>query len=535
MKRTSILLLTMVFLFACADSREMADAPEQSEQLWTCGMHPHVLVSEAGQCPICKMDLVAVSMEPNTATAGVEISQNSSQSEQLWTCSMHPDVLVSEAGLCPICKMDLVAVTIEPNTAAATEPVDLSDHVHEAAEETGQERDILYWRAPMDPTYVSAGPGKSPMGMDLVPVYDAEQRSTGPTVIIDPVTVQNIGVQYAPVRQESLQRVIRSVSHVDYNEESFSRVNIKYSGWIERLYVDQTGQPVKAGQPMLEIYSPELVSTQEEYLLAFRNRQRLGESGMPAIASGAISLLKAARRRLSYWDITDEQIRALENSGKVTKTMTVFSPSDGFVIEKHAEQGMRIVSGMDLYRLADLSSVWLYAHFYEDEAPWIRAGQEVVMDLPYNPGKEYRGTVDYVYPYLDKQTRDIKVRLVFPNPRQELKPNMYANVNLRIHMGDMVTVVRDDAVIRSGTRDMVFVALGNGKFEPREIVLGVKGDGGMFQVVSGLSPGESVVTSAQFLLDSESRLKEAVQKMLASRRLQQSEVGDGAPTTITPR
>ncbi len=157
------------------------------------------------------------------------------------------------------------------------------------------------------------------------------------------------------------------------------------------------------------------------------------------------------------------------------------------------------------------------------------------MDLPYNPGKEYRGTVDYVYPYLDKQTRDIKVRLVFPNPRQELKPNMYANVNLRIHMGDMVTVVRDDAVIRSRTRDMVFVALGNGKFEPREIVLGVKGDGGMFQVVSGLSPGESVVTSAQFLLDSESRLKEAVQKMLASRRLQQSEVGDGAPTTITPR
>ncbi|MBT5874672.1 MAG: efflux RND transporter periplasmic adaptor subunit [Candidatus Latescibacteria bacterium] len=485
MKKISILLLTMALLFACADSEEIANAPEQSEQLWTCGMHPHVLVSEAGQCPICKMDLVAVNMEQ-----GATIS---------------------------------------------SESVDQSGHIHEAAERTEQERNILYWRAPMDPTYVSDSPGKSPMGMDPVPVYDGEQGSTGPTVIIDPVTVQNIGVQFSPVRQESLQRIIRSVSHVDYNEETFSRVNIKYSGWIERLYVDQTGQPVKAGQPMLEIYSPELVSTQEEYLLAFRNRQRLGESDMPAIASGAISLLKAARRRLSYWDITDDQIRALENSGTVTKTMTIFAPSDGFVIEKHVEQGMRVAAGMDLYRLADLSSVWLYAHFYEHEGPWIRAGQEVVMDLPYNPGKEYRGTVDYVYPYLDKQTRDIKVRLVFPNPRLELKPNMYANVNLKIHMGDVVTVVKDDAVIRSGTRDMVFVALGDGKFEPREIVLGVKGDGGLFQVISGLSPGESVVTSAQFLLDSESRLKEAVQKMLASRRLKQSEVGDGAPTTIKPR
>ena len=469
MKNLLFLMLTVTLLIGCSGAEQTAETPSQSDQLWTCGMHPDVLLSEPGQCPICKMDLVAVNMDETTEPEAGMAEDHSNVMEEV------------------------------PNTGI------------------DQDKKILYWRAPMDPTYVSDKPGKSPMGMDLVPVYEGE-ASAGPSIVIDPVTMQNIGVQTVPVRQENLYRAIRSVSHVDYNEETFSRVNIKYGGWIERMYVDQTGQPVRAGQPMLEIYSPELVSTQEEYLLAYRNSRKLGESSVESIASGARSLLKAARRRLQYWDITEEQIQALEKRGTVTKTMTIYAPSDGFVVQKHAEQGMRVMPGMDLYRLADLSTVWLYAHFYEHEAPWIKQGQMVEMELPYNPGKMYRGRVDYVYPYLDQQTRDVKVRLVFPNPRLELKPNMYANVNLKVHMGNAVTVVPDEAVIRSGTRDMVFVALGGGKFEPREVVVGVKGEGGLVQILSGVAPNEEVVTSAQFLLDSESRLKEAIQKMLDARR-----------------
>ncbi|MEE2710556.1 MAG: efflux RND transporter periplasmic adaptor subunit [Gemmatimonadota bacterium] len=459
-----------------------------------------------------------------------QIADTASQPDQVWTCGMHPDVLVRAPGQCPICKMDLV----KAESARSMEQIpDQSVAMVDASESQG--RKILYWRAPMDPTYVSDKPGKSPMGMDLVPVYEGEKASTGPAVVIDPVTMQNIGVQTTSVRRENLYRSIRAVSHVDYNEETFSRVNIKYSGWIERMFVDQTGQAVRAGQPMLEVYSPELVSTQEEYLLAYRNSQRLGDSSVTSIASGARSLLKAARRRLQYWDITDGQIQALENRGSVTKSMTIYAPSNGFVVEKHAEQGMRVIPGMDLYRLADLSTVWLFAHFYEQEAPWIKQGQTVEMSLPYNPGKMYRGRVDYVYPYLDQKTRDLKVRLVFPNPRLELKPNMYANVNLKVHMRDAVVVVPDDAILRSGTRDIVFIALGGGKFEPREVVLGVKGQGGLVQILAGVAPSEKVVTSAQFLLDSESRLKEAILKMLAPRRQMRSGGTEGQPIVIKPQ
>ena len=513
------LMITATILIGCGGAEQAADTASQSDQVWTCGMHPDVLVRAAGQCPICKMDLVAVNMDEAKETGSAVAENHSGDVHETveaaggWTCPMHPEITSAEFRQCPICRMDLV----KAESARSIEQMpDQAIAVADAGENQG--RKILYWQAPMDPTFVSDKPGKSPMGMEMVPVYEGEEGSTGPTVVIDPVTMQNIGVQTTPVRRENLYRSIRSVSHVDYNEETFSRVNIKYSGWIERMHVDQTGQAVRTGQPMLEVYSPELVSTQEEYLLAYRNSQKLGDSSVASIASGARSLLEAARRRLQYWDISEEQIQALEKRGSVTKSMTIYAPSNGFVVEKHAEQGMRVIPGMDLYRLADLSTVWLFAHFYEQEAPWIKQGQMVEMSLPYNPGKMYRGRVDYVYPYLDQKTRDVKVRLVFPNPRLELKPNMYANVNLKVHMRDAVTVVPDDAILRTGTRDIVFVALGGGKFEPREVVLGVEGQGGLVQILTGVAPNDNVVTSAQFLLDSESRLKEAILKMLAPRR-----------------
>ncbi|RMD90902.1 MAG: efflux RND transporter periplasmic adaptor subunit [Calditrichaeota bacterium] len=458
--------------------------------------------------------------------------------KQLWTCAMHPEVIVEQPGNCPICGMKLVPVK---NTTAGVTTTNKPDHESEnkivatVIEQQNKEakdgkkkgKKILYWRAPMDPTYISDKPGKSPMGMDLIPVYEGEEDlTTGPTVVIDPVVVQNIGVRTAKVEKRPLYRVIRTVGHLDYNEEKIYRVNVKFSGWIEKLYVDETGQEVYKGQPMLEIYSPELVTTQEEYLLALKNAKKLSESPFEEISEGTRSLLEATRRRLLYWDITEQQIKDLEEKGIITKTMALYSPVNGVVIEKKAEVGMHVMPGTDLYRIADLSTIWVYVHIYEYELPWVKPGQQVEMDLPYIPGEVFHGRVDYIYPYLDAKTRDVKLRLVFPNPDLRLKPQMYANIQIKSKLGDEVVAIPDEAVIHSGKRNIVFVAKGGGKFEPREVVLGALADGGFYQVIAGLKPGEEVVTSAQFLLDSESRLKEAIQKMLELRKKKTNEKVD---------
>ena len=453
-------------------------------------------------------------------SGGEEVEQAAAGQKQLWTCAMHPQVVVEEPGNCPICGMELVPLQQEPaegvaESAPAGAQAEMADMPRTAEP---QERRILYWRAPMDPTYISDKPGKSPMGMDLIPVYAEEgDVSGGPAVVIDPVTVQNIGVRTARVEERALYRVIRAVGYIDYDEEKLYRVNIKFSGWIERLDVNETGQEVQRGQPMLAIYSPELVQTQEEYLLALRNAGRLAGSPFVEVSDGARSLLESTRRRLLYWDITEEQIADLESAGTVGKTMTLYAPVDGIVVSKMAEQGMHVKPGMDLYRIADLSTIWVYAQIYEYEIPWVRAGQAVEMELPYVPGKVLTGKVDYIYPYLDPKTRVVRVRIVFPNPDLELKPRMYANVRIRSRIGRAVTVVPGESIIRSGKRNVVFVARGGGKFEPREVTLGAEGDDSYMQVLKGLDPGEEVVTSAQFLIDSESRLREAIRKMLEGR------------------
>ena len=343
--------------------------------------------------------------------------------------------------------------------------------------------------------------------------------SPGASIVIDPATIQNIGVQTADVQERPLTRSIRTVGHLDYNEEMYSRINVKYPGWIEKLYVNETGQPVAEGDPMLDIYSPELVAAQEEYLLAFQNVKNLENSTFETITKGAESLLDASRRRLLYWDVTEAQIQELEERGAIARTLTIYAPSKGIVVERMAELGMRVTAGMDMYRMADLSSIWAFAHVYDGDAPWLSPGLTAEMDLPYNPGKVYRGTIDYIYPYLDRASRDIKIRLVFPNRDLKLKPQMYANIRLSARSERPVLVIPGSAVIHSGERNVVFVALDGGKFEPREVTLGMEGRGGYVEAMSGVSAGERVVTSAQFLIDSESRLQEAIQKMLDHRMM----------------
>lgn len=389
----------------------------------------------------------------------------------------------------------------------------------EGAGNTGQkERKVKYWQAPMDPTYIRDKPGKSPMGMDLIPVYEDEGgESDSDAIRIDPVTVQNIGVKTAIVKNRPLAREIRTVGRVDYNERRVEHIHTKMEGWVEKLYVDFLGEEVKKGAPLLSIYSPELVSTQEEYLLALKYKKSLGQSPFSVISEGAGTLLSSTRRRLELFDITSRQIDEIEQSGEVRKDLILHSPTHGVVTEKMVQEGMYVKPGMNLYTIADISDVWVYADIYEYELPWLKVGQEAEMTLSYLTGKTFRGKISYIYPFLDKKTRTVKVRMQFDNPGWELKPNMYTNVKVRSRIAGATLAVPVEAVLRSGDKDVVILSLPGGKFLPRDLRIGVEG-GGYYQVLDGLSEGDRVVTSAQFLIDSESKLKEAISKMLEAQK-----------------
>jgi Cu(I)/Ag(I) efflux system membrane fusion protein/cobalt-zinc-cadmium efflux system membrane fusion protein len=438
--------------------------------------------------------------------AGTEVTapegENVAAEKAQYTCGMHPFIIKDEPGLCPICGMKLTP--LKPGTGG-----------QQATAVPAGERKIKYWQAPMDPTYIRNEPGKSPMGMDLVPVYEDETATGG--IVIDPVTAQNMGIRTAPVERRDLSRTLRTVGLVTYEESRQYSINSKIDGWIEKLHVNQTGQMVRKGQPLLEIYSPELVAAQQEYLLALDSGRRLAESPFPEIADGARRLLDASRTRLSYWDISEKQIRELEQTRQLRKTLTLYSPYGGIVTEKKTFEGMRVMTGEELLQISDISSVWVNADIYEFEVPWVKVGQLAQVELPFVPGRVFVGKVSFVYPYLEPKTRTAQLRIVLANPGFELKPDMYANVRIETEPVANVLAIPDHAVLNSGKGQTVFVALGEGRFEPRAVQTGVTNDEGYIQILSGLSEGEQVVTSAQFMLDSESKLREAIQKMLAPK------------------
>ena len=409
--------------------------------------------------------------------------------ETLYVSPMHPWIVAEEPGQCPICGMDLVPMRDGPDGAEAS-----------------GERTIAYWRAPMNPEEIHDRPGKSAAGLELVPVYEDELVG-GVDIFIDPVTQQNMGIRTAEVAWQPLARTIRTYGHVTYDETSTVQVSPKSSGWIENLHVDFTGKSVTKGEPLFEIYAPELVTAQEEYLVAFQSAKRLAKDSQTG-------LLASARRRLQYFDIADSEIEALETTGQVRKTLVIRSPASGVVIEKTAEEGGYVKAGTTVYRIADLSHVWVEAHVFEYELPWVTEGQAAEMTIPYWPGDVRAGKVTYVYPYLRPQTRDARVRLEFDNADMRLKPDMYADIHIKTRADGQGLLIPSEAVLRSGERNVVFVVKGGGKFTPREVTLGLSTDGGMVQTLAGLAPGDVVVTSGQFLLDSESKLQEAVQKMM---------------------
>ena len=316
-----------------------------------------------------------------------------------------------------------------------------------------------------------------------------------------------IGVKIGTVEMRPLEKVIRTVGRVDYDEKRLTTVSLKVGGWIEDLYVDFTGRFVRKGEPLLTLYSPELVTTQEEYLLALKAKKDFSKSPFREVAGSGNSVVESARRRLKLWDITDEEIKALEESGQAKKTLTLHSPFSGFVVEKTAYQGMNVMPGTALFKLANLSVVWLYADLYEYELPFVKVGQQASIQIASLPGENFSGRIIYIYPSLNPETRTAKVRFELPNPDGKLKPEMYANVEIKIALGQKLAVP-SGAIIETGVRQMAIVSKGSGYFEPRE-VKALKVDD-YYEVMSGLKAGEQIVTSANFLIDSESNLKEAM-------------------------
>jgi membrane fusion protein, copper/silver efflux system len=333
-------------------------------------------------------------------------------------------------------------------------------------------------------------------------------RQQDNVMTVSPERLQSIGVKFALAERRAMDRTVRTVGRVEVDERRLAHVHLKLEGWIDELRVNYTGERVQRGQILFTLYSPELVATQQEYLLALKGKKMLGESEFPEAAAGALSLLGVTRQRLRLWDITDDHIRDLERTSTVLKTLPIHSPMTGTVIKKGALAGMRVGPGDELYTIADLSRIWITADIYEYELPLIKIGRTATVTLSYDPGTVLQGRVTFISPTLDPQTRTAKVRFELDNPGEQLKPEMYTNIELRIPLGTRLAIPRE-AVLESGERQVIFIHHGGGKLEWRTARLGLQA-GDWVEVVEGVKEGEHVVTSANFLIDSESRLKAAV-------------------------
>jgi Cu(I)/Ag(I) efflux system membrane fusion protein/cobalt-zinc-cadmium efflux system membrane fusion protein len=430
---------------------------------WTCPMHPEIVEDEPGSCPICHMDLVPMEVEESgIGDAGAV------DGHQLWTCGMHPDVIQDEPGSCPICHMDLVPLRQEATSA----PV-YSDEFGDAAR-------------------------------------------GGATVTIDPTVVQNMNVLTAVAERGELAREIRTVGYLEYDQQKMVSVTTKYPGWIEKVFVNYVGEPVRKGQPLFEIYSPELVQTEQDLLSAIQFAQRMAGATEDAHRR-ALGLVEASRQRLRYWDVTDEQVRTLEETGKVFRTLTVMAPAGGVVMMRMPGlEGMAVKPGLELFHIANMSSLWLSVEAFENQIRWLQVGSQAEVSLSYFPGETFKGRVRFIEPQINEATRTVPLKLEVPNRDRRLRAGMYATVRFQPVVAQDGVLVPAPAVLRTGQRNLVVVADGRGRFTPREVSLGAEGNGRV-EILSGVAAGEEVVTSAQFLIDSESNLREAIQKLLAAR------------------
>jgi RND family efflux transporter MFP subunit len=363
------------------------------------------------------------------------------------------------------------------------------------------------------------------MGMDYIPVYEEDASPArgegGAAVTISPEKIQKIGVKTEIAARRTLKRVIRTVGRVEPVEDRIRVVSSKAGGWVERLYADRTDMAVGRGDRLLEIFSPDIVSAEEEYLLALKAEREMSVSPYPDVADAAASIVRAALRRLELLDVSADQVAALRESGVAGRTMTMRSPAGGIVAEKMVVEGQRIEAGEPLFKIIDHSSVWVYGEIYENEAPYVKTGQEAIITPPYPGADPYAGRVAHIYSHLGSirfmagegtEARTIKVRFELPNPGHALKLGMYLDIELAVDVAKDAVAVPEAAVINTGTRSVVVVDRGEGRFEPRDVRVGGRADG-YFQIVSGVRAGERVVTSGNFLIDSEASLGAALDGM----------------------
>jgi RND family efflux transporter MFP subunit len=443
---------------------------------------------------------------------------------------MHPTMISDKPGDCPICGMRMVPMEEKEQTPP-------EGGVPPGAPATGKK--VIY-RSTMNPGEVSDRPGKDSMGMEMERVEMEEGTSPAAgvegraTVGIPTRKQQLIGVRTEPVKRIPFIRTIRTVGRVAVDETRFHHVHTKVEGWVEDLHVNATGQRVARGESLLSLYSPEILATQEEYLLALRSRRALGEGALPEAVKGADEMVESGRRRLSLYDLTAAQIEALEKTGRPSRTVEIYSPASGYVLMRNVSHGEKITPDMNLLDIADLSRVWVIASVYEYELPYVKAGQQATMTLSYLPGKAYTGRVVLIYPVLEAASRTAQVRLEFENREMDLKPEMYADVELHGDMGTRLAIP-ESALIASGTRNVVFVSQGDGYFQPREVRLGLRLDD-VVEILEGLGEGETVVTSGNFLIDSESRMKAALESVgpPAQERTEGAEAPEPASTAKPP-
>lgn len=414
-----------------------------------------------------------------------------------WHCPMHPTYTSDRPGDCPICTMRLVP--LEPGERSAGSPVDAEP---------------LFYRHPMNPTVTSPVPAKDEMGMDYVPVFPNEAAAApSPVPGLARVAASEAGVHLAgvrtePARRERLARTTRTVGRVTADERRVRHVHTKIAGWVEKLHVNFTGQEVRIGQPILALYSPELLASQEEYLRARQAAARFAASTLPEVQRGAADLVAAARRRLELYDVPASFLATLEQTGQAQRAVTLRAPASGFVSAKQVLEGMAVEPGMELFTLTDLSHVWVEADFYESEAPFLRVGQRGEVQSPFEPGLALAGPITFIAPTLAPETRTLGVRLELANAEGRLKPGMFVDVTVPLASDEGVTVP-EDAVIDSGLRQVVFVEIGPGSFEPREVRVTLRGSGRAL-LASGVREGERVATRANFLLDADSKLRAAL-------------------------
>ena len=431
-------------------------------------------------------------------------SANNSDEKQLYTCGMHPEIISEEPGLCPICEMNLT-------------PIKNNNQKYSG------DRKILYWRAPMDPNEIYDSPGKSKMGMDLVPVYEDAEAGSG-IVTIDPEVQQNMNIKTAKIEVRQLSSKVVTNGVLQTNETSEYIVTTRINGWVDKLYVNYTGQQVSKGAKLMDIYSPELVTAQQELLTALSYQNSVNSSSISSIKESGNELVKNAMRKLELLEVSEQEIKRLIDTKEVKTYITLHAQKSGTVLEKNIVEGQKVMGGMPLLKIANLSNLWLMADIYEYELSKVKVGSKASITFNFLPGKIYDGKVSFIYPMLDPKSRTVKIRIELNN-RGELKPSMFANITIKGEDLGAKPVVPENAVIRSGMKDIVILSLGGGKFKPKEVNLGGYSDG-YYQVLSGLSEGNTIVTSAQFLIDSESNLKAAINQFQTSTENEKHKMTD---------